>query len=86
MLTSRLFVGAVTTESSQFNGDPSAGILGLAFSSIAETGQATVVENLIAAGKLTSKLFAFHLSRDAASGSELSIGGLDVKHYSGAIT
>ncbi|KAL8280599.1 hypothetical protein RQP46_006922 [Phenoliferia psychrophenolica] len=49
------YFGAVTTESSQFNGDPAAGILGLAFSSIAETNKPTIIENLISAGKLTSK-------------------------------
>ncbi|KAK4705578.1 hypothetical protein P7C70_g625, partial [Phenoliferia sp. Uapishka_3] len=80
------YFGAVTTESSQFNGDPAAGILGLAFSSIAATGKPTVIENLIAAGKLTSKLFAFHLTRGQTSGSELSIGAVDAAHYSGSIT
>lgn len=81
------YFGAVTTESSQFtSGDPGAGLLGMAFSSIAQTGQATVVENLIAAGNLDSNLFAFYLTRGEASGAELSIGATDSSHYTGDIT
>ncbi|KAL8286189.1 hypothetical protein RQP46_004677 [Phenoliferia psychrophenolica] len=83
-------MGAVTEESSDFNGDPSAGLLGLGFQSIAETNQPTVVENLVASGKLTSKLFTFYLERGSQTGrtqgSQLSIGAIDPAHYVGDIT
>lgn len=80
------YFGAVTTESSDFYGDPSAGLLGMAFSSIAETGQSTPVENLIKAGVLSHNLFAVHQTRGQTQGSELTIGATDPAHYSGTIT
>lgn len=80
-----LFVGAVTSETG-FNGQPAAGILGLAFSSISVTRSPTFVESVVASKALTSNLFAFYLTRQQASGSLLSIGATNPAHYSGQIT
>lgn len=80
------YIGAVTTESADFYGDPIAGIFGLAFSSIAQTRQPTPIENLIKAGALTQNLFAVHQTRGVTTGSELTVGAVNPKQFSGAIT
>lgn len=77
--------GAVTAESSDWNGDDAAGLVGLAFSSISSIGKPTFTENLVAQGQLASPLFAISLRRNQKSGSELSIGAVDASRYSGAI-
>lgn len=64
----------------------SAGLFGLAFSSIASTGHATVLENLIAAKALAANLFSVSYTRNQTYGSELSIGAIDKKRYTGELS
>lgn len=71
--------------STQFVGDPAAGILGLAFTSIASSGATTFFENLIATGKLASNQFAFYLTRQQQEGSKLCLGAYNSKLFTGAI-
>lgn len=78
------YFGVVNICSQQFVQQSYSGILGFAFSSIAQTKQPTVVENLIAEGKLSSKEFSFYLARGGASGSELTLGGTDTSHAAGS--
>lgn len=53
---------------------------------LAQDKQTTFVENLIAAGKLDSPEFSFHLTRGGASGSTLTLGGVNAAHYTGTIS
>lgn len=86
-------MGVVNIVSSQFMGGPTSailgvgpgGILGLAFESIAQTGQPPFVANLVAAGLLEQNLFSFYLARNMTVGSTLSIGAVDPDHYTGDI-
>lgn len=59
------------------------GILGLAFESIAQTGQPPFVANLVSQGLLDENLFSFYLGRGLLDGSTLTIGGVDKAHYTG---
>jgi len=62
------------------------GILGMAYDSIAVNNLTTPFSNLIKGGKCASKVFAFWLSRDPASGAkggELTLCGIDSSHYEG---
>ena len=63
--------GAVTQTSDDFNDFPSDGILGMAFGTIAKSGQQTFFERLIADGTLAAPLFSVHLARNQATGSEV---------------
>lgn len=80
------YFGAVTSESSNFYGNPAAGILGLAFSSIASTRKPTIIEGLMAAGRLTANLFAVYQTRGQVYGSEISIGAINYSKFTGGIT
>ncbi|KAL8290468.1 hypothetical protein RQP46_002726 [Phenoliferia psychrophenolica] len=77
--------GDVVICSSQFQGSPAGGILGLGFASIANSGQTPVIENLIAQKKLDENLFAFSLTRGLVNGSTLTIGRTDPSKYTGEI-
>jgi len=61
---------------------PMDGILGLAFSSIAN-GIVAPMEALTTSGQLSDSTFAFYLTGDQKSGSELIFGGVDKAHYTG---
>ena len=63
--------GAVISKSGDFNNYPNSGILGLAFSSIAASGQLTFIENLIMKERLAAPLFSVHLERGKEIGSEV---------------
>lgn len=63
--------GAAMQVSSDFDPYPISGILGMAFSSIAQSRQPTFFENLMNRG-LVGRLFAVHLERQNPSGSEAS--------------
>lgn len=62
------------------------GIIGMAFSSIAQDNGTTFMENLIAQGTVDANEFSFYLGR-VASGteddSELTLGGRDSTKYTG---
>jgi phytepsin len=64
------------------------GILGMAFQSISVEGVVPVWYNMISQGLVTEPVFAFWLDRtmNSSVGGELTLGGLDQSHYSGAIT
>jgi hypothetical protein len=63
------YFGAVTHVSSDFNDDPISGLIGLAFSSIATSGEPTFFENLIMQDKVSAPFFSVYLTRRKASGS-----------------
>jgi len=60
---------------------PMDGILGLAFSSIAQDGLKAPIEALADSGELQDNVFAFYLG--SGSTSELVFGGVDPSHYTG---
>ncbi|KAK7691231.1 hypothetical protein QCA50_006334 [Cerrena zonata] len=78
-------IGAANRYSSGFSLDeyPPDGLLGMGYQSISEYNSPPLVQTLIAQGKIDQPIFAFKL---ASSGSELSIGGLNTKLYTGAFT
>ncbi|KAF8706832.1 Acid protease, partial [Rhizoctonia solani] len=77
------YFSAVTSESESFASDPSDGLVGLAFSSISQIGQPTIIQNLYSSGVISEPTFGFKL---ASSGAELYIGGADESLYTGDIT
>lgn len=60
------------------------GIVGMAFSSIAQDGLIAPVEALAESGQLAEPVFAFYLEKGTTS--ELIFGGVDSKHYTGDFT
>ena len=62
------------------------GILGLAFQSMAAKGTVTIFESIVAKGALTWNVFAFYYSLNEGETSEISIGSVNNKRYSGDIT
>ncbi|PRP89791.1 hypothetical protein PROFUN_00133 [Planoprotostelium fungivorum] len=63
------------------------GILGLAFKRISVDGVTPVFDNLWAQKLLNQNLFAFWLNRGSnGEGGEMTLGGMDTKHYTGDIT
>jgi hypothetical protein len=65
--------GAVSTESSDFRDSPSDGLLGMAFGSIAASGQTPFFENLIETKTVAQPLFSVYLTRLQTSGSEVCL-------------
>lgn len=65
--------GAVKSESGDFNDYPNSGLLGMAFSSIAISGQPTFFENLIKHKSLAAPMFSVHLTRGEERGSEVGL-------------
>ncbi|XP_066497150.1 gastricsin-like isoform X2 [Hoplias malabaricus] len=57
------------------------GIMGLAF----KPDQGTIVDTMIQEGVIEEPVFAFYLSRDSESGSEVVFGGTDPSQYQGEI-
>ncbi|WWC91973.1 uncharacterized protein L201_006926 [Kwoniella dendrophila CBS 6074] len=80
------YFGAVNSESSDFQGNPNSGVLGMAFSSISSSGKSTYFENLISTKSVSSSLFGFHLTRRQAQGSQLCIGCYDSSKFTGSIS
>lgn len=65
------------------------GLMGMGFSTIAQTGAPTFFENLIAQGAVAQQLFSFYLGRGKSgtqTASELVLGGRDASKYTGAST
>ena len=60
------------------------GILGLAFKSISVDGLTPVFQSLLDAGVLDAPVFGFYLETTGNAG-ELELGGIDARHYSGAL-
>ncbi|WVW86417.1 hypothetical protein I302_108463 [Kwoniella bestiolae CBS 10118] len=80
------YFGAVNSESSDFQGNPNSGVMGMAFSSISSSGKPTYFENLINNKAVSSPLFGFHLTRRQAQGSQLCIGCYDSSKFTGGIS
>ncbi|KLO12257.1 acid protease [Schizopora paradoxa] len=78
-------IGLVEMESSDFQGYPNSGILGLAFSTISSTGKPTLFENLMKENKLMAPFFSVHLTRGTEDGSELCLGCFDVTKTTGQV-
>jgi len=57
------------------------GIVGMAFSKIAQDNLVAPIEAMVASKQLAEPVFAFYL--ESGTGSELVLGGVDSKHYSG---
>ncbi|KZT66403.1 acid protease [Daedalea quercina L-15889] len=78
--------GAVKSESEDFYDEPSDGLLGLAFGSIAQSKRPTFFENLMTSKQLASGAFAVHLQRGQVDGSEVCFGCFDTTKAVGPIT
>lgn len=62
------------------------GILGLAFQSMAAKGTVTIFESIVSKSVLTWNVFAFYYSLNEDETSEISIGSVNNKRYTGDIT
>lgn len=62
------------------------GICGMAWSTITEGGGPAPFEAIVNTGKLDKNVFAFYLGNSNGATSELVIGGVDPKHYTGDFT
>ncbi|KAI0295853.1 aspartic peptidase domain-containing protein, partial [Multifurca ochricompacta] len=78
--------GSVSTESSDFDNQPNDGLIGMAFGTIARSGQSTFFENLIKERKLAQPLFSVHLSRHQERGSSVCFGCVDSSRAAGPVT
>lgn len=76
------YLAAVTKESSEFQSDPSDGLLGLALPAISNLGHDPFFYTAIAQKTANEGRFGFKLAK---SGSELFIGGTNTALYSGSI-
>ncbi|KAF8585975.1 acid protease [Ramaria rubella] len=80
------YFGAVSSESSDFSDVPFSGIIGMAFSSISATHEATFMERLIKEKQVNVAAFGVHLTRHKPKGSAVCIGCYDPSKYTGAIS
>ncbi|KAG8943285.1 hypothetical protein FRC04_002965 [Tulasnella sp. 424] len=80
------YFGAVNQESDDFADSPNDGLIGMAFSTIATSGQPTFFENLLKSNKLAAPIFSIHLTRHRSSGSSLCLGCYDSSKAAGPIT
>jgi hypothetical protein len=62
------------------------GILGMAWQSISVDNLPTIFELLVNAKAVDQPVFAFYLPSTDGSTGELTLGGIDSKHYTGDIT
>ncbi|KAG8920159.1 Type I transmembrane sorting receptor [Tulasnella sp. 417] len=77
---------AITQESGSFTaGGVFAGLMGMAFPSLAKSQATPFFFNLAQQGALTSNLFSFYLARGDNTGSELCIGCTDSTKYTGNV-
>jgi hypothetical protein len=77
-------VNDVSGLGTMYTGTPMDGILGLAFSTIAEDNLVAPIEALAKTGELSAQSFAFYLG--SGTTSELVFGGVDSDHYTGDFT
>ncbi|XP_027006720.2 gastricsin-like isoform X3 [Tachysurus fulvidraco] len=76
-------IGLSTTEPGNHFARPlHDGLMGLAFKPPSDQ---TIVDTMIQEGVIEEPIFAFYLSRDSESGSEVVFGGVDPSHYQGQI-
>ncbi|OCH86504.1 acid protease [Obba rivulosa] len=76
------YLSPVTTLSSSFGGDPTDGILGMAYPAISSLKQSPFFNTAFSQKTAASNVFAMKL---AQSGSELYLGGTDASLYTGSI-
>lgn len=62
------------------------GILGLAYPQLAASGATPVFDNMMSQHLIDENVFSVYLSRHQEGGSVMTFGGVDHKHYTGAIT
>ncbi|KAG8946601.1 Type I transmembrane sorting receptor [Tulasnella sp. 408] len=74
---------AVITQASVGFDGPNAGLMGLAFPTIAQTGATPWFMALANQGLLASNVVSFYLSRQGADGSELCVGCIDTAKFTG---
>ncbi|KAG9024737.1 hypothetical protein FS837_005218 [Tulasnella sp. UAMH 9824] len=74
---------AVITQASVGFDGPNAGLMGLAFPTIAQTRATPWFMNLANQGALASNVVSFYLSRQGADGSELCVGCIDSTKFTG---
>lgn len=74
---------AVITQASVGFDGPNAGLMGLAFPTIAQTQATPWFINLANQGLLSSNVVSFYLSRQGADGSELCVGCIDTAKFTG---
>ncbi|KZV96822.1 peptidase A1 [Exidia glandulosa HHB12029] len=82
------YFGVVNNPSEDFEGTPSSGLLGMAFSSIASSGKPTFFENVLAQYPTDSvgPLFSVFLTRKQSSGSQVCFGCYDTSKVRSGIT
>lgn len=80
------YFGAVNEESQDFADSPNDGLIGMAFSSIASSGQPTFFENLISSNKVAAPLFSVHLTRGQSRGSQMCLGCYDPSKATGGVS
>ncbi|KAF7797249.1 hypothetical protein EIP86_008441 [Pleurotus ostreatoroseus] len=62
------------------------GILGLGFSTLAQLNGAPVFETMMRQGQMESGVFSFRLAESNEGSSELYLGGIDSRYYTGNFT
>ncbi|XP_069696614.1 lysosomal aspartic protease-like isoform X2 [Periplaneta americana] len=82
------FAEATHEPSAEFIDGQFDGVLGLGYPSIAVDDITPVFNTLIEQNAVDQPVFAFYLNRDpaAATGGEVTFGGIDSNHYTGSIT
>lgn len=72
-----------------FSGSDASSLMGMAFSTIANSKQPTYFETLMSQGTVSNTEFSFFLGRNAdgnGDSSELTLGGRDSSKYTGSVT
>lgn len=79
---------AEVTRQNGMDNDAEDGLMGLGYSTIANYGSPTPIDNAYAQGLIPQKMVSFYLNRDASSdfGGEMVVGGVDAARYTGPIT
>jgi len=80
--------GEASTEADFFQQTTFDGILGMAFSAISSEQVPTPFETMVSQGVVSSPVFSFYLNSavNGPPGGELTLGGVNPDHYTGAIT
>ena len=77
------YFAGVTQESEEFTTEPFDGLLGMGYQSISQYNSPPFFQTIVAQGVATQPVFAFKL---AQSGSELYLGGVNSKLFTGTFT
>jgi len=80
--------GEANTEADFFQQTTFDGILGMAYSAISSEQVPTPFETMVSQGVVDDAVFSFYLNTaaDGTAGGELTLGGVNPDHYTGAIT